>query len=81
MIPARPILATAMLVVLAMTACGGGSTGTSQDPAPPVASPVRPSPAAELRRLERRFDARLGVYAIDDELIARAAAAAVAALQ
>jgi beta-lactamase class A len=68
---------TGALCVLAvlMTACGGGSASptASATPTPtptasaaaPTNTPSRPSPAPAFRRLERRFDARLGVYAVD----------------
>lgn len=65
MLLGHSISATAVLAVLAMAACGGGSTRAARDPAPPAATPARSSPAAELRRLERRFDARVGIHAVD----------------
>ncbi len=70
---ARAALATVALLVT-LSACGGGSpsattTGETTATAPPrttTATPPARSPVApDLRRLERRFDARLGVYAVD----------------
>jgi beta-lactamase class A len=69
----RSSLVTGALCVLAalLSACGGGSAAptASATPTPsaaaPTSTPVRPPDTAALRRLERRFDARLGVYAVD----------------
>lgn len=48
----------AVLVLLATTsACGSGPSAAT--------TATRPPPEAELRELERRYDARLGVYAVD----------------
>jgi beta-lactamase class A len=57
--------ALALLAVLAATGgCGGGSPAAAPSPQP-AATAARPSPVAAFRRLERRFDARLGVHAVD----------------
>ena len=49
--------ACATLALLAgLSACGGGPTSATTD---------QPATAPELRALERRFEARLGVYAVD----------------
>ena len=59
---ARRAAGPALALLLATTAgCGGGSSTTTETKAAPAGPPA----ASELRRLERRFDARLGVYAID----------------
>ncbi|KUJ65628.1 class A beta-lactamase [Streptomyces albus subsp. albus] len=57
----------AMLAALPLAACGHGSTQAS--PAPPAAT-RRPEPAVkrfagDFKALERKYGARLGVYAID----------------
>jgi beta-lactamase class A len=61
-----------LLLLATIAACGGGGSSEpvtrratpTATPATPTATP-RPSVAPALRRLERRFDARLGVYALD----------------
>ncbi|MGW3567595.1 class A beta-lactamase [Streptomyces sp. NPDC000941] len=59
----RGVLATLTLVPLA--ACGqGDSADSSPPPAKKAASPAKPY-IGEFKDLERKFDARLGVYAID----------------
>lgn len=59
--------ALVLLVALAIVpACGGAPDDpprATAPPAPPAESP--PSVAADLRAIERRFDARLGLYALD----------------
>ncbi|MET9957337.1 class A beta-lactamase [Streptomyces sp. NPDC006339] len=62
------VLAVALMTVLPLAACTRGESPAS--PAPPPSGSTRPSGsvrpyADELRELERRYDARLGVYAID----------------
>jgi beta-lactamase class A len=63
---ARLLVPAAAAIVALTTACGADT--------PPVASPTAtatatetatPSPKADFRALERKFDARLGVYALD----------------
>ena len=69
----RRSLVTGALCVLAalLSACGGGSDAptASATPTPtaaaPTSTPDRPPDTTAFRRLERRFDARLGVYALD----------------
>src|SRR5687768_17035080 len=51
-------------LLAASSGCGGGSRPATPTPEPRT-TPDRPSHVQELRRLERRFDARLGVYAVD----------------
>ena len=63
----RPRLALVLLGLAAATpACGGGEDAP---PAPardaPPAATATPESGHAFRRLERRFDARLGVYALD----------------
>ncbi|MER7518303.1 class A beta-lactamase [Streptomyces sp. NPDC126499] len=58
----------ALSVTLPLTACT--HDGTRDSPAPPPSMSARPAAsvrpfASELRELERRYDARLGVYAVD----------------
>ncbi|MFD9035281.1 class A beta-lactamase [Streptomyces sp. NPDC059567] len=78
--PARPVgrtrrcllAAAAVLTLVPLGACGQGgtpaATPSSSPPSPPRASAggaaARPV-SARLQELERRYDARLGVYAID----------------
>ena len=57
--------ASVALAVLATTSGCGDSTATNREPIRPSATPTPPSTASDLRRLERRFDARVGVYAVD----------------
>ena len=62
----RSAIGLATLCLLA--GCGGGSTPATEEARPtatPGSTPAPPARASILRRLERRFDARLGVYAID----------------
>jgi beta-lactamase class A len=61
-----------LLTLLAATsACGGNPPAPTATPTvtalerTPTATPAPPSPAPAFRRLARRFDARLGVYAVD----------------
>lgn len=59
---------TALVLAATTSACGGGSTTATRSPtatAPSRTAPDRPPLASQFRGLERRFDARLGVYAID----------------
>lgn len=58
----RGVLATLTLVPLA--ACGQGDSADSSPSAKKAASSARPY-VGEFKDLERKFDARLGVYAID----------------
>ncbi|MHA6621886.1 class A beta-lactamase [Pseudonocardia sp. DLS-67] len=59
-LPRRSVLAAALLLPLA--GCGAPAAA----PPAPVAPPERPAPRTDrLPELERRFDARLGVYAVD----------------
>jgi beta-lactamase class A len=60
------------LLLLGLAAAAPGCGG--DDPAPPASAPARsaqptptatPAPGRAFRALERRFDARLGVYAVD----------------
>ena len=59
----------ALAVLAAASGCGGGSTRATGTPetstGPARTAPARPAVAPQLRRLERRFDARLGVHAVD----------------
>jgi beta-lactamase class A len=55
--------ACAILALLAATAGCGGEPSTAPEPA--ATTPARPPATGDLRRLERRFGARLGVYAVD----------------
>ncbi|MCY0922217.1 class A beta-lactamase [Streptomyces sp. H27-G5] len=62
--------ALAGLVLLSMAACGQGSTRTSPTSPTPPAATTRPVPAgkasaADFKRLERTYAARLGVYAVN----------------
>jgi len=62
----RSAIGLAALCLLA--GCGGGSTPATEEARPtatPGSTPAPPARASTFRRLERRFDARLGVYAID----------------
>ena len=62
----RSAIGLAALCLLA--GCGGGSTPATEEARPtatPASTPAPPARASVFRRLERRFDARLGVYAID----------------
>lgn len=59
-------------MVLVAAGCGGESPPAAASPSAtatvaetPTATPERPPSTAALRRLERRHDARLGVYALD----------------
>jgi len=69
----RSSLVTGTLCVLAalLSACGGGSDAPTASATPtataaaPTSTPDRPPDTTAFRRLERRFDARLGVYAVD----------------
>jgi beta-lactamase class A len=60
----RAFLGAAALVPLAGCGGGGPSAATPSPTAAPAATP-RPVDTRRLRRLERRFDARLGLYALD----------------
>ncbi|AJC53613.1 class A beta-lactamase [Streptomyces sp. 769] len=60
--------ALATLAVVPLVACGPGASAASASPS--AAETTRPNAAArpfagEFKKLERKFDARLGVYAID----------------
>ena len=65
----RTALVSALLLVVPACGDGGGeATGTIGVRTPPTTETMAPPPATaapELRALERRFDARLGVYAVD----------------
>ncbi|HEY8582297.1 MAG TPA: hypothetical protein VIL49_05095, partial [Capillimicrobium sp.] len=68
---ARPLLLVAVACAV-LTACGGdgGSAPTvgTTEPAPPPAEASRPEPDRAQRRLaalEREFEARVGVLAVD----------------
>jgi beta-lactamase class A len=61
---ARLVLALLGLAAVA-PACGGGDDPPSPARDAPPALTATPSPDSAFRRLERRFDARLGVYALD----------------
>jgi beta-lactamase class A len=69
----RSVIVAALALLAMTTACGEGTSGsasgtpTATATATPTATPPRPSATKALRRLERRFDARLGVYAVDTE--------------
>lgn len=54
-----------MLASLIAAAACGGESGTTAAAPQATPAPDRPPVAAQLRRLERRFDARVGVYALD----------------
>ena len=61
------VAALAVLTVVPLAACGQEASPT---PSSPAAAAMNTSPAAkpfvgELKELERKFDARLGVYAVD----------------
>ncbi|MFF0446759.1 class A beta-lactamase [Streptomyces sp. NPDC004609] len=68
--------ALATLVLVPLTACGQDASPRSPDPSPKATRPVTQSAgpgaagavkpfAARFKALERKFDARLGVYAVD----------------
>ena len=62
----RTRLVLALLGLAAVApACGGGDDPPSPARDAPPALTATPSPDSAFRRLERRFDARLGVYALD----------------
>ncbi|MFF4694382.1 class A beta-lactamase [Streptomyces chattanoogensis] len=59
--------ALATLTIVPLAACGQGGSAASSSPSAAAARPtVAAQPfAGEFKKLERKFDARLGVYAVD----------------
>ena len=61
--------ATAALPLSGCSGSPGGASPTTTGPTPPASKPSAPKPSASTARafgdLERKFDAKLGVYAID----------------
>lgn len=62
------VVAAAALALVPMTACQSDDapvTAATTPTATPAATPTTPVAAPELAQLEKEFDARLGVYAVD----------------
>ncbi|WP_439380579.1 class A beta-lactamase [Amycolatopsis lexingtonensis] len=57
--------ALAALVLVPLTACAAETPAAPPAQTPPSTSAVAPAPQPDFAPLEREFDARLGVYAID----------------